>query len=138
MNNEEFLKNINRDLQMSKNEMKSKNENVIKELNDYKSMLNEELERENDRYSMKEKLNTKVFQDEDSNEEFESIIKYDGDYGQMIDFYELDDDGYDVIMNLASNDPSFALKFIENRRSEIPLDKYENMKNELLKKLNIE
>lgn len=135
MNNEKFLKDINRDLIQGKEELKSRNESIIKELNDYQTMLDDELQREKSLDS-KKAINP-LFNNPEGNEIFDELIKRDQDNGAMLDFDEMDEEGYDIIVSLAANDPMFALNFIERRRTEIPEEKYENMKKEILSKLNL-
>ena len=46
MNNEQFIKELNRDLVSAKEELKSHNEDIVKELNNYKKMFDDEMIRE--------------------------------------------------------------------------------------------
>lgn len=131
MNNEQFLKELNRDLMNAKNELKSQSENVILELNDYKKMFDDEMAREED------KIVNPMFNNAEGDEIFSDLIKRDADFGAMLDFSEMDEEGYDIVMSLAKNDPSFALSFLERRKYEIPSTKYDEMKKELLAKLDI-
>ena len=135
MNNEDFLNQINRDLVREKNELKSQHEKLIKELNDYDSLLKDELEREKSLES--KKINNPLFNNEEGNEIFEELLQRDKDNGAMLDFDGMDDEGYDVIVSLAGDDPMFALNFIERRKSEIPEEKYALMKKEILSKMNL-
>lgn len=132
MDNEQFLRELNRDLVSAKEEMKSRNEDTIKELNNYKKMFDEEMEREE-----KKAVSNPLFDNEEGEEIFSDLIRRDADFGAMLDFSEMDEEGYDIVMSLAKNDPTFALSFLERRRYEIPSDKYQDMKNELLDKLDI-
>ena len=132
MDNEQFLRELNRDLVSAKEEMKSRNEDTIKELNNYKKMFDEEMEREE-----KKVVSNPLFDNEEGEEIFSDLIRRDADFGAMLDFSEMDEEGYDIVMSLAKNDPTFALSFLERRSYEIPSDKYQDMKNELLDKLDI-
>ncbi|MCQ2978934.1 MAG: hypothetical protein MJ245_03950 [Clostridia bacterium] len=132
MDNQKFMNDFNRDVVQDKTLLKSKNESIVKELNDTRKMFDIEMEREDRTYDL-----NPLFQSDDNNYMFEEIVKHDADNGDMLDFYEMDDDAYDVMKELALNDPSFALSFIERRRAEIPEEKYQSMKKELLNRMNI-
>lgn len=131
MDNEKFLRELNRDLVDAKNELKSQSENIIKELNDMDQKFYDEMDRE------KNKVKNPIFNNHEGDELFAELVQRDADYGAMLDFGEMDDEGYDVVMSLAKNDPTFALSFLERRRTEIPEEKFIEMKNELLGKMNI-
>lgn len=124
MNNEEFLKNLNRDLKQSKEELQNKSEEVVKELNDYKSYLEEELYREKNKYSDKEQIDPM----------YSEIVRHDSEMGEL-DFDEMDDEGYDVITSVASKDPVFALNFLERRKADIPQERFEELKSNIIKKM---
>lgn len=131
MNNEQFIKELNRDLVSAKEELKSHNEDIVKELNNYKKMFDDEMRRE------EHKTVNLLFNNAEGDELFGELVKRDAENGAMLDFSEMDEEGYDIVMTLAKNDPTFALSFLDRRRSEIPEEKFNEMKKELLSKMNI-
>lgn len=126
MNNDKFMNDLNRDLIKTK-EAKNKSEEIIKELSNVKGQIIEELDREK---------GAKVPYAADFNDIWE-LAKFDAEEGPYLDFDEFDEDGYEVFESLCHEDPIFALNFIENRKSMMPEEKYESLKEGLLKSAKI-
>lgn len=123
MNRDEFMNNLNRDLLNAK-EAKSKSEEIIKDLSDTRGQIMSELDRESNH----------------CHSDFEDIwelAKFDAEEGPYLDFDEFDEEGYDVFESICHEDPLFALSFIEKRKSMMPEDKYESIKDGLLKRVKI-
>lgn len=132
MKREKNFINFENDFYYDKKEMQEKSLNLITELNDYKKMLLDELDR-----SKECELNKKLYTSNDKEESYmKDIIRMNEDGGD-INFSDMDDEGYEIIEKLSLNDHSFALSFLERRKDIIPKDKYEFLKQKLLKKMNI-
>lgn len=126
MNRDKFMKDLNRDL-LGVKKAKSKSEEIIKDLSNVKGQIMAELDREK---------GTKHGYDA-SFEDIWELAKFDSEEGPYLDFDEFDEEGYDVFESLCHEDPLFALSFIEKRKSMMPEDKYESIKEGLLKRVEI-
>ena len=132
MRKKDFFEDFSSSLDDKKSEMKEKSLKLITELNDYKKMLNDELERS------KMKAASKYTSKNNVKEEklMSDVIRMDEEGGN-IDFLGIDEEGYEIIEQLSLNDPAFALSFLERRKDNIPNDRYNVLKDKLLKKMNI-
>ena len=128
MKDKRVIDEISNDLKKNKKFMKSKSELLLKELNDYKALLENELMRSKDEkyYSKEDKI---------LKNDIQSFIQDDFENGKCINFENLGDEEYKIIEDIALQDPMFALSFIERKKYSIPTDKYDSIKEELVKRI---
>ena len=111
---------------MSKEILKKKNDDIIKELNSFKSKLilnNDENRKETN-------------ESETYLESNESLFKYDDEHGYMFS-KEIDSDELDIVKDVLLKDPTFALKFIERKRDMMTEYEYDTLKKSIVDKLGL-